>query len=446
MNGEIMKPANELWFDGPNYTADAIVIAEDKQKILLIERSDGGGWALPGGFVNDHESSLAAAIREAKEEAAADLPDGQLVYHGIVDDPRNNERAWIETDAYLFSLPHTADVQPNDDAQDAAWFALAELPPLYASHSAIVQRALDIRQSIQKIANIPADAPVMAIDGGLMNYSKNIVIGPNAAIFIKSYDSPEADLLHLAALQKEAAIVAHLRSAHYPHIPTFSHHIGQDFFMEALPTEHGWQWRAPKTMLDQYIQDCLNAFAALETAPIPSDTTDIPSSLAVYHDEGWRTLDNERLAEFIERTTPQLYPDSQVTAKRLLDNIAELRRAASTLPHPDTYVFCHHDARQANIAWHPDRGVRLVDWSWADIGRPRSDATMLLIDLHKHGHDITPYRDVLCLEHAMTLMGFWLNHALRPIGERDQNIRLQQFVSALAAYEVLTACGSGVCL
>lgn len=439
MNGEVMRPTNELWFDGPNYTADAIVISEDEQKILLIERSDGGGWALPGGFINDGESSHAAAIREAKEEATANLTHGQLVYRGIVDDPRNNERAWIETDAYLFTLARTTDIQPDDDAKDAAWFKLTELPELYASHHAIIERALDVRRSIQKIANIPADAPLMVVEGGLMNYSKNIVIGSDAAIFIKSYDGPEVDRLHLAALQKEAAIVAHLRTANYPHIPAFSHHTGQNFFMEALPTEQGWRWRAPKERIDQYIQDCLNAFAALELMPIPPDTTDIPSSLTVYRDEGWQSLDHKKLAEFVKRIEPQLYPDSRHTAKILLDNLAQLRLTASTLPAPETYVFCHHDARQANIAWHPDHGVRLVDWSWADIGRAGSDATMLLIDLHKHGHDITSYKDAVCTEHAMTLMGFWLDHALRPVGERDQTIRLQQFVSALAAYEVLGA-------
>ncbi len=446
MNGEIMRPAHELWFDGPNYTADAIVIAEDEQKILLIERGDGGGWALPGGFVNDGESSYTAAIREAKEEAAADLTTGQLVYRGIVDDPRNCERAWIETDAYLFILTHTTDIQPNDDAKDAAWFDLEDLPPLYASHRAIIERALDVQRSIQTIARIPAGTPSMAIKGGLMNYSKNIVFGSDAAIFIKSYDSPETDQLHLDALQKEAAIVAHLRTANYPYIPAFSHHTDHNFFMEALPTEHGWQWRAPKNHIDQYIQDCLNAFATLESMPIPPDTTDIPSSLAIYRDEGWQSLDQEKLAEFIKRIEPQLYPNSQHTAKRLLDDITLLRRTASQLSAHETYVFCHHDARQANIAWHPDRGIRLVDWSWADVGRAGSDATMLLIDLHKHGHDITAYRDSVNVEHAMTLMGFWLDHALRPIGERDRTIRLQQFVSALAAYEVLGACGSGVCL
>ena len=142
--------------------------------------------------------------------------------------------------------------------------------------------------------------------------------------------------------------------------------------------------------------------------------------------------------------SPFINPHQIDNFRQNLDDLALLRDAALQSPLPDSYALCHHDARQANIAWHPDHGARLVDWSWTDIGRPGSDATMLLIDLHKHGHDITPYLGEVNPEHCTALIGFWLEHALRPIGERDPSIRLQQFVSALAAYEVLGACGSGV--
>jgi ADP-ribose pyrophosphatase YjhB (NUDIX family) len=440
---EIMKPATELWFDGPNYTADAIIIAETEQKILLIDRIDGGGWALPGGFVNDDESSLAAAIREASEEAAAEVTTGDLVYRGIVDDPRNTEWRWIETDAYLFSLPHATDAHARDDARDAGWFALDDLPHLYASHRAIIDRALDRRRSQQRLLQLPANTTLTAVEGGHMNYVKNMMASADQAIFVKSYIGHDSGD-HVAALQKEAAIAGYLRTAGYPYLPAFSHIAGQDFYMEALGPEHGWQWRVPESALDSYVQDCLEAFAALENIPLPADVTDIPSALGVYWEQGWQALNHETLAEFADHIAPLLRPDSQATAKQLMDDVTLLQKAALATPLSDTYVLCHHDARQANIAWHPAQGARLIDWSWADIGRPGSDATMLLIDLHKHGHDITPYLGNINKEHCVALMGFWLEHATQPIGERDPSIRLQQYVSALAAYEVLGACGSGV--
>ena len=55
----------KLWFDGPNLTADAIVIDPKHGQILLIQRRDTGQWALPGGFIDpDDTDSAQAAIRE----------------------------------------------------------------------------------------------------------------------------------------------------------------------------------------------------------------------------------------------------------------------------------------------------------------------------------------------------------------------------------------------
>ncbi len=446
---EIMTGKSELWFVGPNYTADAIVIDEHQQKILLIQRRDCGQWALPGGFVDPGESSLNAAVREANEEASIAVNDGQLVYRGIVDDPRNSERAWIETSAYLFPTVHDVVVTAGDDASDAQWFPLDNLPPLYASHAAIIMRAIDRKASVEYFSHIPANARLLPVDGGHMNYTKTIAAGKDRSAFVKSYESPDDADLHVAALEKEAAIMAHLRVAGYSHLPIFSHITDRDLFMEALPPDNGWLWRAPDDAIDSYVADCLEAFATLEQLPIPSDTTAIPSALGVYYEQGWQALDHNQqvlLATFTDHTMPHLRPDSQKTAGRLSENLGNLREHALAHSLPDSYVFCHHDARQANIAWHPEHGARMVDWSWADVGRPGSDATMLLIDLHKHGHDITPYHEVINTDHCIALIGFWLNHALLPVGKRDPSIRLQQYVSALAAYEVLEACGSGVWL
>lgn len=144
MSERIAKsPERKLWYEGPNYTADAVVIDHEATRILLIQRNDTGDWALPGGFVDPRDSSpLQTARREAAEETNIELKDGALVYEGCVDDPRDTFDAWIETSAYLFCLQNTADVEARDDASDAKWHDLACLPPLYASHRAIIEQAL----------------------------------------------------------------------------------------------------------------------------------------------------------------------------------------------------------------------------------------------------------------------------------------------------------------
>ena len=133
----------KLWYEGPNYTADAVVINAVARRILLIQRKDTHQWALPGGFVNPDEQAIDAARREAEEETGARLVgDARLIYKGVVEDPRNSKESWIETSAFLFQTLNFFDLQPGDDAEDAGWKNLSELPPLYGSHRDIVTYAL----------------------------------------------------------------------------------------------------------------------------------------------------------------------------------------------------------------------------------------------------------------------------------------------------------------
>lgn len=133
----------KLWYDGPNYTADSIIIHPESRQVLLVKRKT-GEWALPGGFIDPGEESITAAHREVMEETGAAISgDPTLVFCGLVDNPRNTQTAWIETSAYLFTVPDITAITGRDDAVDAGWHSLDQLPELYASHDEIVTRALD---------------------------------------------------------------------------------------------------------------------------------------------------------------------------------------------------------------------------------------------------------------------------------------------------------------
>ena len=113
------------------------------QCILLIQRRDTGEWALPGGFIDNGESTLIAAQREVLEETGVIVAqDEGLIYSGPVNDPRNTKEAWIETAAHLFLTELEEKVAGADDAMDARWHTLSDLPALYGSHAAIVTAAL----------------------------------------------------------------------------------------------------------------------------------------------------------------------------------------------------------------------------------------------------------------------------------------------------------------
>lgn len=129
----------ELWREGANETADAVIINGDR--VRLIWRESDQCWALPGGFVDEGEDALTAARREAMEETNMLLNTGDLVYKGRVNDPRTSRTRWIETSAYLF-LTESEDGAAGDDAGDICWAPLDNLPPLYGSHREIIERAV----------------------------------------------------------------------------------------------------------------------------------------------------------------------------------------------------------------------------------------------------------------------------------------------------------------
>ncbi|MEK7727799.1 MAG: NUDIX hydrolase [candidate division KSB1 bacterium] len=56
----------------PPFASVAVIMRED-EKILMIKRSDGRGWGLPGGFVKMSESAEAAARREVREETGFEV-------------------------------------------------------------------------------------------------------------------------------------------------------------------------------------------------------------------------------------------------------------------------------------------------------------------------------------------------------------------------------------
>lgn len=146
------------WKWGPNYTGDPIVLRHDLDEphILLIERGDGTGWALPGGFIetDKQETGIEAAIREAAEETGKDFclaqANPRLIYQGPVVDLRMTAHAWVETTAVRFDLPdEIARLFPDmqwkgeDDAQNAGWFPVSQINSmLFGSHNLLIQKAL----------------------------------------------------------------------------------------------------------------------------------------------------------------------------------------------------------------------------------------------------------------------------------------------------------------
>ena len=99
-------------------------------EILLAKRSyrlaEGGKWCLPGGYMDQGETTLGATRREVREETGCEIENIQLL--GINDSPARPGASNQTVDFIYF-----ADVVSQGDAHDwetaeLAWFPLTKLP------------------------------------------------------------------------------------------------------------------------------------------------------------------------------------------------------------------------------------------------------------------------------------------------------------------------------
>ncbi len=134
------------YYDDPNAPAANsmvpsvnVVIENDAGEILLIERSDNGNWAVPGGAIDLGESMAQAGVRETKEETGIDCEIVDVI--GIFTDPKHvilytsNNEARQEFSILLRARATGGEPTPSSESTRVHWVAREALENLQMDRS-----------------------------------------------------------------------------------------------------------------------------------------------------------------------------------------------------------------------------------------------------------------------------------------------------------------------
>lgn len=287
--------------------------------------------------------------------------------------------------------------------------------------------------------------------GGHMAYNRYFIVDEASEYFVKAHDpskftDKKREANSLQYLDKEAAYMRYIQEVAGQTVPQVYGVIEGALVLESLSEENGWYWRAPEDgeQKQAYIEEVLHALRSVEAVDVIGDKlSDTRPALDIFLKDGWKIFDSKK-AKMTKKAAAwrdRLSSDNRqyfghfindmltIDSKMVAQNLAETEK---------NKTLSHHDARQANIAWHPDHGTRIVDWSWADEGTEKADTTMFLIDLAKSGHDVSDYMgEYFDTDHAVLLMGYYASRSLDDAYDGNDTVRFHQFASAITTYRLL---------
>ena len=123
------------------------LIVERGPEVLFIRRKFPpfqGELALPGGFVEENETTEAAACRELAEETGIRIDENQLRFVGVFSAPNRDSRGRVVSIAYHVIVPPATEAKAGDDAASLEWVikAAAFDDELAFDHRYILEPAL----------------------------------------------------------------------------------------------------------------------------------------------------------------------------------------------------------------------------------------------------------------------------------------------------------------
>ncbi len=328
-----------------------------------------------------------------------------------------------------------------------------------SNHKLLTDRALQCAAA--ELGVDSSDLRVTPVSGGFSRNRRALVSAGDKTIFVKEVDVdllPDDGERELAWLKKDYEVTRLLQKLHPKFVADWIKLDGDGHVLmtTSYTSADGWLWRPPaeKSVAERYILAVVAAVRELEKTDLPHEVIEElqlqPFAAAELGlDDGIDQVIAEAdiRRQLIDNYRILLPEQSEVNQRRcqkmmeLLsrgDELVDISVRAKQFAKQPENCFNHSDVRSDNLAFHPQTGqLKLVDWNWASYAPRGSGATEFLIDMARHGHDVTPWLDELNAEMLTAFVGFFLIRSLKPPLKPGDNLRQMQALSAATAYDLL---------
>ena len=302
---------------------------------------------------------------------------------------------------------------------------------------------------------------ITPVSGGFSLNRRALVSSGDRTIFVKEVD---ANLLsdegerELGWLKKDYAVTRLLQKTYPQYVADWTELADDGYVLmtSSYASSDGWLWQPPtdNSVAERYISTVITAVRELEKIKLPQELIEelqlqpfVARELGL--DDGIdqiiadadirrRLIDNYQklLPNQLEINKRRCQVIIELLKKR--DELIDISARAKEFAKQTEDCFNHSDVRSDNLAFNPQTGeLKLVDWNWASYAPQGSGATEFLVDMARHGHDVTPWLGELNAEMLASFVGFFLTRSLKPPLKPGDNLRQMQALSAAAAYDLL---------
>ena len=328
-----------------------------------------------------------------------------------------------------------------------------------SNHKLLTDRALQCAAA--ELGADLSDLQVTPVSGGFSRNRRALVSAGDRTIFVKEVDVdllPDDGERELAWLKKDYEVTQLLQKLHPQYVADWAKLAGDGHVLmtSSYASADGWLWRPPaeKSVAKRYISAVVTATRELENTQLADEVIEElqlqPFTTAELGlDDGIDRIiaDPDIRRQLIDNYQTLLPDQSEVNQRRcqkMIDLLGESDKLVDISVRTKRFAkqpedcFNHSDVRSDNLAFHPQTGqLKLVDWNWASYAPQGSGATEFLIDMARHGHDVTPWLSEVNAEMLAAFVGFYLIRSLKPPLQPGDTLRQMQALSAAAAYDLL---------